>query len=73
MVKKTLILIQKKGKIQLIVLKKMNHSVFGKTMENLRNKIGVNLVNNAKSYVKCISKASSVSQKIFRKKFCCYS
>ena len=47
----------------------MNHSVFGKTMENLRNKISVNLVNNAKSYVKCISKASSVSQKIFSKNF----
>ena len=70
----TLILIQRKGKMQLIVLKKnyfkpMNNSVFGKKMENLRKRTSVKLVNNAKDYVTCISKPSFVSQKIFSKNF----
>ena len=47
----------------------MNNSVFGETMENLRKIIGVILANNAKDYVKCISKPSFVSQKIFSKNF----
>ena len=45
----------------------MNNNVFGKTMENLRKRISVTLGNNAKDYVKCISKPSFVSQKIFSK------
>ena len=47
----------------------MSNSVFGKTMENLRKRVGVKLVNNAKDYVKCIRKPSFVSQKIFSKNF----
>ena len=47
----------------------MNNSVFGKTMENLRKRISVKLVNNAKDYAKCISKPSFLSQKIFSKNF----
>ena len=38
-------------------------------MENLRKRINVKLVNNAKGYVRSISKPSFVSQKIFSKKF----
>ena len=47
----------------------MDNSIFCKAMENLRKRMSVNLVNNAKDYVKCISKPSFVSQKIFTKKF----
>ena len=47
----------------------MNSSVFGKTMENLRKRISVKLFNNSKDYVRCISKPSFVSQKIFSKTF----
>ena len=47
----------------------MNNSVFSKTMEHLRKRISVKLVNNAKDYVRCISKTSFVSQKIFSKNF----
>ena len=47
----------------------MKNSVFGKTMENQRKRISVKLVNNAKDYVKCISKPSFVSQKTFSKNF----
>ena len=51
----------------------MNSSTFGKTMENLRKRINVRLVNKAKDYIKCVNRPSFVSQKIFIKKFCCYS
>ena len=47
--------------------KLMINSVFGKTMENLRKRISVELINNAKYYDKCISKPNFVSQKIFSK------
>ena len=49
--------------------KLMNDIVLGETMENLRKGISVKLINNAKDYVKCISKPSFVSQKIFSKNF----
>ena len=52
-----------------IFSKLMNNSAFGKTMENLRKRISVKLVNNTKDYVRCISKPSFVSQKIFSKNF----
>ena len=45
----------------------MVNSVFGKTMENLRKRINVELTNNAKDYVRCISRPNFVSQKIFNK------
>ena len=72
--KKILILIQTKEKnaannFEKDFFKLMNNVVFGKTMENLRKRISVKLVNNSKDYVKCISKPSFISQKIF----CCYS
>ena len=38
-------------------------------MENLRKRICVELINNAKDYVKCVIRPSFVSQKIFNKNF----
>ena len=38
-------------------------------MENLRKKINVRLVNNAKDYMRYTSKPSFVPQKIFNKQF----
>ena len=38
-------------------------------MENLRNRIDGNLVNNEKNYLKCRSKPSNRSDKIFDKNF----
>ena len=44
--------------------KLMNNSVYGKSMESLREKIKVRLVNNAKDYKKSVSKRSFFSYNI---------
>ena len=41
------------------------NATFGKTMWNLRKRISVKFIDNAKDYVKYISKPSFVSQKMF--------
>ena len=60
----------------LIVLKSfftlMNNNAGGKTMENLRKRVNVTLVNNSKDYKKWVSRPSFVSQK-YLIKTCCYS
>ena len=43
----------------------MNNAIYGKIMENLRNRISVQLVNNKKYYLKCPSKQSYIIPKIF--------
>ena len=42
----------------------MNNAIDGKKMENLRNRINVQLINNEKDYLKCTSKPSYMSNKI---------
>ena len=49
------------------LFKLMINSVFGKTMENLRKTVNVELINNAKDYLRCVGKPIFVSQKIFNK------
>ena len=44
----------------------MNNAIYGKTMEEtLTNRINKKLVNNLRIYLKCISKPSYMSHKIF--------
>ena len=45
----------------------MNNIVYGKTMENLRNRIDVNFVSNEKDYLKWTSKPGFMPQNIFDK------
>ena len=64
-------MIQKREKLLLNAdfPKLMNNSVIGKTMENLRKRINVRLVNNARNYRKYVSKPSFVSHKMFIRNF----
>ena len=48
-----------------VLHKLINNSMYRKTMENLRNRIGVKFVSNKKDYLKWTSKASYMSDKIF--------
>ena len=45
--------------------KLMINSVYGKTIENLRKRINVRLVNNAKDFLKYTSRPTSVTNKLF--------
>ena len=47
----------------------MINSVYGKTMENLRKKISVKIVNNEKYYLKHVRKPTFISTKIFDKNY----
>ena len=43
------------------------NSVYGKTMENVRKRVNVKLINNEKKYLKVVSRPSFVSQKVLDK------
>ena len=43
----------------------MNNAIYGKTMENLRNRINVRLINDEKDYLKCTLKPGYMSHKVF--------
>ena len=47
----------------------MINSAYGKTMENLRKRISVKLVNNEKGYLEHTSKPTFISQKIIDKNY----
>ena len=47
----------------------MINSVYGKIIENLRKRINVRLVNNAKDFLKYTSRATYVTHKLFDKDY----
>ena len=49
--------------------KLMINSIFGKTMENLRKRINVRLVNNAEKFLKYTSKPTYIIHKLFGKNY----
>ena len=50
-------------------LKLMINSVYGKTMENLRKRINVRLVNNEKDFLKYTNRPTYITHKIFGKDY----
>ena len=49
--------------------KLMINTVYGKTMENSRKRISVNIVNNEKDYLKHARKPTFISTKVFDKTY----
>ena len=49
--------------------KLLNDCIYGKSIENQRNRINLKLINDRKVYQKCVNKPNFISQKIFDKNF----
>ena len=47
----------------------MSNSVYGKTMENLRKRVNVGLVNNEKYFLEYTSRPTHITEKIFGKNY----
>ena len=58
---------QAKNEFEKDFFKLMNNSVFGKTMENIRNRVNIKLVNTGKQFKKLSAKPNYQSRKIFNK------
>ena len=56
---------QAKNNFEKDFFKLMNNAVFGKTMENIRNRVNVKLVNSGEQFKKLASKPNYESRKIF--------
>ena len=56
---------QNNGKDGKALNKLINNAIYGKTMESLRNRIDVVLVNNEENYLKWTSKSSYMLHKLF--------
>ena len=56
---------QAKNNFEKDFYKLMNNSVFGKTMENIRNRVDVKLVNTEEKFKKLVAKPNFKSRKIF--------
>ena len=63
--KNTKLRTQAKNNFEKDFFKLMNNSVFGKTMENIRNRVNVKLVDSGEQFKKLVSKPNYNSRKIF--------
>ena len=64
-VKNTNLRTQAKNNFEKDFFKLMNNSVFGKTMENIRNRVNIKLVNTGEQFKKLTAKPNYESRKIF--------
>ena len=51
------------------LLKLMINCVYGKSVENIRKRINVKLINDQKTYLKCVNKLNFIPQKMFDRNF----
>ena len=58
-----------KNAFEVQCFKLLINCVYGKSIENIRKRISVKLINNSKEYLRCVSKPNFISQKIFDKNF----
>ena len=49
--------------------KLLNNCIYGKSVENQRKRINLKLINDKKTYQRCVNKPNFISQKIFDKNF----
>ena len=49
--------------------KLMINCIYGKSCESVRKRMNVKLINNRKTYMRCVNKRNFISQKIFNKNF----
>ena len=49
--------------------KLLNNCIYGKSIENQRKKVNVKLINDKRTYQRCVNKPNFISQKIFDKNF----
>ena len=63
--KNTYLRTQAKNNFEKDFFKLMNNAVFGKTMENIRNRVNVKLVNSGEKFKKLVAKPNFISRKIF--------
>ena len=47
----------------------MINCIYGKSCESVRKRMNVKLINNRKTYMRCVNKRNFISQKIFNKNF----
>ena len=52
-----------------LFLKLLTNCVYGESMENIRKRINVKLINDSKEYLKYVSKPNFISHKLFDKNF----
>ena len=62
-------IMKSKNSFEVRFFKLLINCIYGKSMENIRKKISVKLINNSKGYLRCVSKPNFISQKIFDKNF----